>query len=230
MTSQTVSVVLPSEIIYVAGSVNGVDTIWTRADGNEWKTEAARKRDGKYLVNLTATDEAGNSTDYSVTLHYGVLGLITWRAQEDVDRVKYLTKLWTPDGFIGTDEEREEWFGDSNIGSYNAEDLNRVGWAVRYIENKLNDLGYDVSTNWKINWKQSDIPTNEEMDRYLENIRTLRSIFQMPPETPQVPDDMDGLTYQEANDIEQILVDIDSMISAMESSWYYSSDVYSNEV
>ena len=48
--------------------------------------------------------------------------------------------------------------------------------------------------------------------------------------TPNVPPDMEKLTYQEANDIEQILTDIDRLITNMTFAWVYSGDLYSGEV
>ena len=48
--------------------------------------------------------------------------------------------------------------------------------------------------------------------------------------TPDVPADMESFTYQEANNIEKILLDIDTLLTGIEQSWFYSGDVYSGEV
>ena len=49
-------------------------------------------------------------------------------------------------------------------------------------------------------------------------------------DTPPVPPDLEKLTYTEANDIEQILMDVDGLITNMMQAWYYAGDLYSGEV
>ena len=48
--------------------------------------------------------------------------------------------------------------------------------------------------------------------------------------TPPVPNDMEKLTYQEANDIEKILEDIDRLLTDAAQAWFYSGDLYAGEV
>ena len=52
----------------------------------------------------------------------------------------------------------------------------------------------------------------------------------MLPGTPPVPESIEGLTWQKANDIEQILFDINALLNNMENSFVYSGEVYSGEV
>jgi hypothetical protein len=42
--------------------------------------------------------------------------------------------------------------------------------------------------------------------------------------------DMEGLTYEEANNIEKILEDINLLLTRCAQAWYYSEDVFSGEV
>ena len=68
------------------------------------------------------------------------------------------------------------------------------------------------------------------MEEYLQNVSTLRGVLATLPATPEVPSDMSGLTYQEANEIEQILVDVEILLNNMAAAWFYSGDLFSGEV
>lgn len=115
-------------------------------------------------------------------------------------------------------------------GIYRAEDLNRVEAAVKYVAARLKARGYQVQTEDGPTWEKSDIPDFDQMERYLENLKAVRNAAPNLPGTPQVPPDMDMLTYREANDIEQILVDVDRIINNIEAAWMYSGEVYTGEI
>lgn len=132
-------------------------------------------------------------------------------------------------GFLGTDSELEEWFAGLK-GAYNATDLNRVGAAVEYVANRFAEYGYTVAVNPKKDWSVQDLPTAASMRRYLEDVQALRDVQIVFPTTPEVPADMDGLTYTEANNIEQILKDVDQIISMMLLSFWYSGEIFCGEV
>ena len=79
-------------------------------------------------------------------------------------------------------------------------------------------------------WYIQDIPTQSQMQAYLANVTALRGALTVWADTPSVPADMAGLTYQEANDIETILGIIETLINNMAAAWFFSGDVYSGEV
>ena len=79
-------------------------------------------------------------------------------------------------------------------------------------------------------WYVYDIPKESEMTAYLANVSALRGVLSVSNTTPEVPSDMAGLTYQEANNIEQILLDIDALITAMMDAWFYSDEIQCGEV
>ena len=79
-------------------------------------------------------------------------------------------------------------------------------------------------------WYIQDIPTESLMAAYLANVTALRGALTVWADTPNVPADMAGLTYQEANDIETILGIIETLINNMAAAWFFSGDVYSGEV
>ena len=202
--TQTVQVPLAGSALYVSGTVNGVDKVWTREEGNLWSTTADRAPDGIYRVVLSIIYGDGKTATDIMTLYYGLV-LITDRTQQDV-----------------TDGTAK--------GSYNASDLNRVGSAMAYLRERFNDHGYNVQIAPKTTWKEIDVPTKSDMTLYLDCLGTLRGVIALPEDTPKTPKTMENLTYKTANNIEKILEAIDSMLSKSLSFLWYSGDIYSGEV
>lgn len=64
-------------------------------------------------------------------------------------------------------------------------------------------------------WYKEDIPREETMGAYLANVQRLRDALGALPTTPQVPDSMETSTIQEWNDIETILIDVETVINAL---------------
>lgn len=155
------------------------------------------------------------------------LNLITNRTQADVDRVAQLAGRMSAG--TATAAEQTEWASDLN-GAYNASDLNRVGAAVAYVAGRLNGYGCAVTVTPKQDWTGSDIPTAGQMAAYLQDVATLRGAISVMASTPPTPDSASGLTWQEANDIEQILLDVDELLTRMAAAWFYSGDLYAGEV
>lgn len=120
---------------------------------------------------------------------------------------------------------------DRGTGTYyNASDLNRVGAAVQYVASRFAAQGYAVTVSSKTDWLASDIPTASELETYRQNIAALRALLAVMPTTPEAPDSMAGLTYTEANDIEQILLDLDTLLTNAALAWYQSGEIYAGEV
>lgn len=224
--TQTISATLPASTVYVSGTVNDVSVVWTNTGGEVWEAVADRADDDIYHVELSIVSSTGASTTASFTLYYGLLNLITDRTQADVDYVARISaKGWSE----MTDSEKSEWLLGLK-GSYNYTDLNRVGNAVTYVAGRLTDAGYFVPVSPKIDWTDSDIPKESDMQTYLEDVEILRGALTVIPETPEVPEDMEGLTYEEANDIERILLVVDDLITKMINSYFYSNEIFSGEV
>lgn len=155
------------------------------------------------------------------------LNLITNRTQADVDRVAALAARVSTG--TATAAEQTEWATDLK-GAYNASDLNRVGAAVAYVAGRLNGYGYAVTVNPKQDWTVSDIPTAGQMAAYLRDVAALRGAIAVMASTPPTPDSASGLTWREANNIEQILLDVDELLTRMAAAWFYSGDLYAGEV
>ena len=224
--TQTIDVSLPGGVVYVTGTVNGAEYTWTQI-GAAWRAVVARADDDRYVVALTAIDAQGVTRTYDLTLYYGLLHLITDRTQADVDRVKALLRKWR-DGTM-TDAEKTEWALDLK-GAYNASDLNRVGAAVEYVAGRLKGYGYSISVEPETNWVMDDIPTAEQMETYRANIAAIRAALAVSADTPPAPGSMDNLTYVEANNIEQILLDVDALLTLISQGWYYSGEIYAGEI
>lgn len=111
-------------------------------------------------------------------------------------------------------------------GCYNYSDLNRVGSAVAEIAGRLNALGYACAVTARTTWSESDTPTASQMEAYLADIVTLRGMVATLAEPPET---MDQLTYKGANAIEQILADLDFLITNMAQAWFYSGEIYAGE-
>lgn len=143
--------------------------------------------------------------------------MITDRTQADVDRAKELSAK----GWAGmTPVEKAEWSAGLK-GAYNYTDLNRVETAVAEL---AVELCLDLQT--KTDWTMWDIPKESDMDRYLKNIRAIRSAVGGYSTTPALPDSMRKLDYIKANNIERVLADVYEVIGTL----FRCNEVYCGEV
>ena len=115
-------------------------------------------------------------------------------------------------------------------GTYKASDLNRVGAAMNYVADRLKAAGYDPHISPKTDWMDGEWVTPSDEAVYLGDLAELRKQFTLYETTPEVPPDLEKLNYIEANNIEQILVDIDALLTNIAAGWLYSGDIYSGEV
>ena len=152
--------------------------------------------------------------------------LITDRTAQDVDRVKILfAKAWQD----MTAEERSEWLSPMK-GAYNYTDLNRVEEAVSYVAGRLKEFGYLSSVPATKEWFADDIPTESDLYRYFNNVATLRHAVAVWASTPEAPSSINVFGANEANALEQILVDVDIVLTRISQAWFYMNDLYSAEV
>lgn len=162
------------------------------------------------------------------------MNLITDRTYSDVERWKFLrSKGWQNMTLI----ERQEWMGEisptpsATKGMYTHRDLNRVESAVESITAKFRERGYDVSDIVvKTNWTYSDTFRDTDMVRYLGNISKLCSFFPVYSDTPSVPNINDKFNYKLANDIEKILIDVETIFSGLSDSQYYCGELFAGEI
>lgn len=129
-----------------------------------------------------------------------------------------------------TDRSVADMAANNDKAYYNATDLNRVGEALLYVARRLSDTGYPVKITAKTDWTTDDVPLKPQMEEYLSTVTTIRNKLPVPASVPQVPVDMDYLTFEEANNIEKILTAVEQLITNMTLAWFYCGDLYCGEV
>lgn len=114
-----------------------------------------------------------------------------------------------------TDRTASDVAAGNDKGTYNASDLNRVTEAMEYLRSLLERYGYAVPGYEAVRsgaWTEEDVPSVSQMRRYLANVEALRRVLELPISTPPTPESMARLTWQRANEIEQILRDVEQVI------------------
>ena len=202
--TQNIRVSLQATIVYVTGTVNSVPVIWTRVSANDWEAISEKSGSNTYLVELTAVDAAGNSASYSLNLNYG-LQLITDRTEQDVIQ-------------------------ETDKGYYWITDLNRVSNAVKYLTGLLLSQGVNVETIHKTDWADNAIPTPQQLEQYLQDVRNLKSATDAGELMPEVPSSIDDMGVEEANNIERILELLEYYIFELLKSFFYSNEIACGEV
>ena len=115
---------------------------------------------------------------------------------------------------------------DRTGGYYNASDLNRVSEAMQYLADLLNSYGYKVKIQPKTDWLTADIPTRAQIAQLLADLQALQDAYYTLNSTPEQPATMDNLKWYDANNIEQILLDIRTVITRMEKGYRYCGTFY----
>lgn len=82
--------------------------------------------------------------------------------------------------------------------------------------------GAEMTANQYL-WCESDTPTTSDMALYLANVSAIKAVLPVLSTSPNAPEDMDKLTVGEANAIEQILVDVETLIRWMLSAYRLSN-------
>lgn len=130
--------------------------------------------------------------------------LITDRTSWDLNLLKRMQAR----GWDKLNLKEKQMFLAGMKGAYNYTDFNRVERAVAELSARM-----DVQLETKTDWKLTDVPTYADQERYLGNISTLLRKSGSLTNTPEVPRTLSGLTYKQANDIEQILLDIEAVMN-----------------
>lgn len=128
---------------------------------------------------------------------------VTDRTQSDVERVKSITEKARSGTW--TDDEKQEWLSGMK-GALNYTDFNRIESGIQELASIVG-ANVSVKTDWRIDgyMKQSDAV------RWLSNIAAIRSKCAGLDSTPDVPSNMDRLSFSTMNQIEQVLYDIEML-------------------
>lgn len=136
--------------------------------------------------------------------------MVTDRTATDVETAKKLREKVQSGQALTTAEETAIERGMCTITM-----LNRIEIKQKELAEILNGYRYMVHITNKINWTYGDIFTYQDHKRLLNNLGNLKQAFYAYKSTPSVPSYL--YNYMSANDAEKILVDIENLITNMES-------------
>lgn len=190
------------------------DTLVTLAwDASEDAVGYRLYRQGQLLADITET-----SVSVEVEPFAGAVFTTTAYNENGEGAGTSLTYFKAPDDpilFLVTDRTQRDVTERTQKGYYAASDLNRVGYAVKYLAGRLRSSGVSVTVSPVLTWTDADWATPTTMKGYLADVQTMRGALKLASTTPEVPEDMERLTYTEANEIEAILLALDTHIKQM---------------
>lgn len=124
--------------------------------------------------------------------------------------------------------ERENIHTDENLrGAYNASDRNRVANALNYLTDTLRHNGYEHMTRVKSDWKNGDIVKASHNAETIKNLKEAKRVLSQI--SLVIPDNLDYLSYQKANAVEQILFDMFENYDRLSDIWLYCGEGYAGE-
>lgn len=208
-----ISLELPTDIVYVAGTVNGVEKVFIQDESYpvKWRSTVDVAEDNLYHIYLEMFDQADNRSTYENTIEYILPWFVFDRTQEDVDEVKRLEKV----GWDNMTESERTLWKKGMKGALNLSDIKRIENDCSVIAQLLNVSIVTHRDNLP------SFPDESYFDSLLENVSTLRNAgyrYQTTPEIPARPIN----TYQKINDIEKILSDIYEVYNS--NFVYYAGD------
>lgn len=131
-----------------------------------------------------------------------------------------------------TDRTESDVLLGNSKGVYSYADLNRVESAAAMIAEQITELGFalqlQTKTDWYLpgNFSAWNWPVESQMRRYLQNIADIKRLFVI---STQIPETMDKLDWNGANNIEKVLQIAFSRITGIKQSYRYSGEIYAGE-
>ncbi len=146
-----------------------------------------------FLLNINLADSPANAA---------ISGrLYSCKIYSDEQLVRDFIPCINPDGIIGLyDLEHSIFYENAGTGNF-------VSGPEIYEPEPKDDY----------TWYEDDVPTNAEMTQYLQNVTALQSALELSEGTFLVSEDMVGLTLTEANNIEQLLEEINDYFTALQA-------------
>lgn len=152
-----------------------------------------------------------------------MLTLVVDRAQADVDALKALLRK----GIQNMTPAELAAFSAPHKGGYCYADYNRVGQAVAELALMLNDNGYSVTVTAKSDWTVADNITASDRAAYLADLNAIKNALCGAAELPLV---WESIAFEDANNAERVLLEVEWNIYCMLAGFTYSGEVYSGEV
>ena len=108
-------------------------------------------------------------------------------------------------------------------GTYSDVDMNRVQSAISTLRSALSENGYNLADLFPMpEWKEKSIPSVQQFQEYLENVRIVRSALAVLPSTPKAPQSMSKMDFKAANNIEKILVDVETLLETLKQVYIHA--------
>lgn len=117
-------------------------------------------------------------------------------------------------------------------GVYGYTDMNRVEAAVAEIAAEFASLGIGIDLATKTDWGLPDDfskekwPVASQLRRYLGNVASIKDLFVI---SVRLPESMDKLNWEGANNIEKVLQAAFARIQGMKQSYHYSGEFFAGE-
>lgn len=133
-----------------------------------------------------------------------------------------------------TDRTEADVIQGNAKGIYGYTDLNRVESAVAELFEMANEMGFNFTSEVKTDWAApgpfslADWPTEGQMERYLNNVKSLASAFSV--SQAKLPKTMSDLSFMGANAIEECIENVFTVIQNTIQNYKYCGELYAGEV
>lgn len=101
-------------------------------------------------------------------------------------------------------------------GCLNVLDLNRIEGNIAFLSEQMVKLAYPSTVSTK-RWSEDDLPTELDIQRIIQNVRSLIESFYQPSNAPTLPSTM--LSYNDINALERNIDLIKYLLDCMVSSF-----------
>lgn len=205
-------------------TLNGVDTGIVASVGTRYVVDynqASYSINGGDHVSTTRSFTDGyNDTIFYSSGKYGEFKLYSYQLYNGSTLIRDLAPCKNPDGEVGLyDTITGEFFGNAGVGAF---------VAGEELESEVNVPAQTITRD---HWKIGDCPPMSELAYYLDNVRQMRTVLDLPTNVPTVPEDISQrITIEGANNIEIILTAVEALLNRITLSWFYSGEIYSGEV
>lgn len=152
-----------------------------------------------------------------------MITVVTDRAQSDVDALRALFRK----ALSGmTEAEATAFYAGGHKGGYDWTDYNRVGVAVNDLADRLNLIGFDITTTARDDWAITEPPNATARAALLADLTAIKaalgSVYTLPSVIPE-------MTFTQANAIELMLEQIDKKIVLLSAGSFFCGELYCGE-
>ena len=142
------------------------------------------------------------------------------RKQSDVDLLKTLKNkinqlYWESLTVL----EKENWFIGKGAIKYT--DLNRIENNSLYLKEQLEQYGYLATVDVKLDWEMTDFLKLEDINRIKQNVINLIDGYYSLPWSPVISLVPTTLDFEQVNEIEKMLFDLDYILNNMIDGFRY---------